>query len=143
VQFIFDNHILDTNRRELHRGSLPVSVEPQVFDLLVDLLKNRDRVVSKDDLVASVWGGRIVSDATLASRINAARKAVGDNGDAQRLIRTVARKGFRFVGVVRVRAAADEAGQLLPAPTAGRRSMCAPLSPAPISRPSPCCPSST
>jgi TolB-like protein len=117
VQFIFDNHILDTNRRELHRGSLPVSVEPQVFDLLVDLLKNRDRVVSKDDLVASVWGGRIVSDATLASRINAARKAVGDNGDAQRLIRTVARKGFRFVGVVRVRAAADEAGQLLPAPT--------------------------
>ncbi len=73
-----------------------------MFDLLVYLVQNRDRVVSKDDLIASVWGGRVVSDSTLTSRINAARKAVGDSGDAQKLIRTIPRKGFRFVGAVRV-----------------------------------------
>jgi TolB-like protein len=72
-----------------------------VFDLLVFLVENRDRVVSKDDLTAAVWGGRIVSDSTLTSRINAARKAVGDNGKDQKLIRTIARKGLRFVGDVR------------------------------------------
>ena len=76
-------------------------MEPQVFDLLVYLVENRDRVVSRDDLFASIWGGRIVSDSTLTSRINAARKAVGDSGDEQKLIRTIARKGFRFVGDVR------------------------------------------
>ena len=78
----------------------PIAVEPQVFDLLVYLVQNRDRVVSKDDLIASVWGGRIVSESTLTSRINAARKAIGDSGKEQRLIRTIARKGFRFVGDV-------------------------------------------
>src|SRR5215475_12493822 len=75
-------------------------VEPQVFDLLTYILQNRDRVVSKDDLLAAIWGGRIVADSTLASRINAARKAVGDSGEQQRLIRTFARKGVRFVGDV-------------------------------------------
>jgi TolB-like protein/Tfp pilus assembly protein PilF len=101
VQFLFDDHTLDTDRRELRRGLEPISIEPQVFDLLVYLLQNRERVVSKDDLIASIWGGRIVSDSTLTSRINASRKAVGDSGEGQKLIRTVARKGFRFVGVVR------------------------------------------
>jgi adenylate cyclase len=100
VQFRFADHLLDTDRRELHRGSELVAVEPQVFDLLVYLVQNRDRVVSKDDLIASVWGGRIVSESTLTSRINAARKAVCDSGKEQRLIRTVARKGLRFVGAV-------------------------------------------
>src|SRR5262249_61639682 len=100
VQFFFENHILDANRRELRRGSQLIELEPQVFDLLLYLIQNRDRVVSKDDLIASVWGGRIVSDSTLASRINAARKAVGDNGDAQKAIRTFARKGVRFVCAV-------------------------------------------
>jgi len=100
MQFIFADHRLDTDRRELHRGSELVAVEPQVFDLLVYLVQNRERVVSKDDLIASVWGGRIVSESTLTSRINAARRAVGDSGKEQRLIRTVARKGLRFVGVV-------------------------------------------
>jgi TolB-like protein len=75
-------------------------VQPQVFDLLVYLVQNRDRVVSKNDLIASVWGGRLVSDSTLTSRINAARKAVGERGANQKLIRTIPRKGFRFVGVV-------------------------------------------
>jgi TolB-like protein len=107
VQFHFADHLLDTDRRELHRGSEAVAVEPQVFDLLVYLVQNRDRVVSKDDVIASVWSGRIVSDSTLTSRINAVRKAVGDNGEAQRLIRTIARKGFRFVGEVRVAPAGE------------------------------------
>jgi pimeloyl-ACP methyl ester carboxylesterase/DNA-binding winged helix-turn-helix (wHTH) protein len=95
--FQFEDCFLDTARRELRRGPELVSLEPQVFDLLVYLVENRDRVVSKDDLIATVWGGRIVSDSTLTSRINAARKAVGDNGEKQRLIRTIARKGVRFV----------------------------------------------
>ena len=101
MQFLFADHTLDTDRRELRRGSEPIAVEPQVFDLLVYLVQNRDRVVSKDDLIASVWGGRIVSESTLTSRINAARKAVGDSGEEQKLIRTIARKGLRFVGAVR------------------------------------------
>ena len=100
MKFLFENHVLDTDRRELWRGSEPVAVEPQVFDLLLYLVRNRDRVVSKDDLIAAVWGGRIVSDSTLDSRINAARKAVGDSGGEQRLIRTIARKGVRFVCAV-------------------------------------------
>src|SRR5271170_71766 len=92
--------MLDTDRRELRRGSEPIELETQVFDLLVYLMQNRDRVVSKDDLIAAVWGGRIVSDSTLTSRINAARKALGDSGKNQKLIRTIARKGLRFVGTV-------------------------------------------
>src|SRR5215467_7493286 len=100
VQFYFDRHKLDADRRELRRRSTLVAVEPQVFDLLVYLVKNRDRVVTKDDLIASVWGGRIVSDSTLSSRMNAARRAIGDNGDEQRLIRTIPRRGVRFVGEV-------------------------------------------
>jgi adenylate cyclase len=101
VRFTFENHILDADRRELWRDTGLVAVEPQVFDLLLHLVRNRDRVVTKDDLIAAVWGGRIVSESTLTSRINAARKAIGDNGKAQRLIRTVARKGLRFVGEAR------------------------------------------
>jgi TolB-like protein len=102
MQFLFADHVLDMNRRELHRGCARIAVEPQVFDLLAYLVQNRERVVSKDDLIAAVWSGRIVSDSTLTSRINAARKAVGDSGAEQRLIRTIARKGLRFVGSVRV-----------------------------------------
>ena len=109
MQFLFDDHVLDVARRELSRGVEPVAVEPQVFDLLVYLVENRDRVVSKDDLIASIWGGRIVSESTLASRINAARKAVGDSGGRQKLIRTFARKGFRFVGQLHEEAAATAA----------------------------------
>jgi TolB-like protein/Tfp pilus assembly protein PilF len=91
---------LDTDRRELKRHGELVPLEPQVFDLLVYLIENRDRVVSKDDLIAAVWGGRIVSESTLTSRINAVRKAVGDSGGRQAVIRTIARKGVRFVGEV-------------------------------------------
>jgi TolB-like protein len=107
VQFVFAGHVLDTDTRELRRGARTIGVEPQVFDLLVHLVQNHDRVVSKDDLIASVWGGRIISDSTLTSRINAARKAIGDSGKEQKLIRTVARKGFRFVGPVQAQANAN------------------------------------
>lgn len=99
--YLFEHFTLDEERRELRSdGSTIVPVGPQVFDLLTYLIKNRDRVVSKDDLIASVWGGRIVSDSTLDSHINAARKVVADSGKEQRLIRTATRKGIRFVGEV-------------------------------------------
>jgi TolB-like protein len=100
VEFVFGDHVLDVDRRELRRDAELIAIEPQVFDVLVYLVQNRDRVVSKDDLLATVWGGRIVSDSTLTTRITTVRKAIGDSGDAQRLIRTSPRKGFRFVGVV-------------------------------------------
>ena len=99
--FLFDKFTVDTDRRELRRESELRSIEPQVFDVLEYLIRNRDRVVSKDDLLAAIWKGRIVSEATLTSRINTARKVIGDNGEDQRLIRTVPRKGIRFVGEVR------------------------------------------
>ncbi len=97
----FDDLVLDPQRRELRRGDSLVAVEPQVFDLLEFLVRARERVVSRDDLLAAVWQGRIVSEATLSSRVNAARAAIGDSGEEQRLIRTFSRKGFRFVGIVR------------------------------------------
>lgn len=94
---VFDDCVLDLERRELARASQVVATAPQVFDLLVYLAENRERVGSRDDLIGAVWGGRIISESTLASHINAVRKAVGDNGNEQRVIRTVARKGFRFI----------------------------------------------
>ena len=100
MQFIFDNQTLDTERRELLRDGAPIPVQPQVFDLLVYLVQNRDRVVSKEDLIGQVWDGRTVSDSTFTSRVNAARTAVGDSGRDQKLIRTISRKGLRFVGTV-------------------------------------------
>jgi pimeloyl-ACP methyl ester carboxylesterase/DNA-binding winged helix-turn-helix (wHTH) protein len=104
---------------------MPIAVEPQVFDLLTYLVQNRDRVVSKDDLFASVWSGRIVSDSTLASRIAAVRKAVGDSGEEQKLIRTVARRGIRFIGAVNCQPNGEE-----PAYAAGPRPERLPASPA-------------
>ena len=98
--FSFGNNLLDVGRRELRRGAELIPVQPQVFDILVYLLRNRDRVVSKDELIEAVWGGRIISESTLTSRLNAVRAAVGDSGEAQVLIRTYARKGVRFVGPV-------------------------------------------
>src|SRR5262245_21939747 len=115
AMFLFEDYALDRDRRELRRGTNLLSVEPQVFDLLLFLISNRDRVVSRDDLIASVWGGRIVSDSTLASRINAVRKAIGDSGETQRLIRTLARKGVRFVGDVRESPDRHEEGSSAPA----------------------------
>ena len=120
--FLFDNFSVDADRRELRHGGELRSVEPQVFDLLEFLIRNRDHLVSRDELLAAVWSGRIVSESTLASRINAARAAIGDNGEDQRLIRTVTRKGFRFVGPVHegqkpeTGAAAEQPKSTLPLP---------------------------
>jgi TolB-like protein len=101
VQFVFGECVLDTGRRELSRGGEAVTVGPQVFDLLIHLIENRDRVVSKDELFEVIWRGRTVSDSTLTSHVNFARRAIGDTGEDQRLVRTIPRKGFRFVGDVR------------------------------------------
>jgi TolB-like protein len=123
VQFVFENHMLDTERRELLRDGVPIALQPQVFDLLVHLIENRDRVVSKDDLIELVWGGRIVSDSALTSRINAARAAVEDSGKVQKFIRTMPRKGFRFIADV-----AEQSPGLQPTGTEGERVDARPLS---------------
>lgn len=127
MPWVFGDCVLNLDRRELARASSVVAVAPQVFDLLVYLLENRERVVSRDDLLAAVWGGRIVSESTLASHINAARKAVGDSGQEQRVIRTVARKGFRFVGDVREAGSPDGSGPAGPENTTPAGSVAAPL----------------
>jgi DNA-binding winged helix-turn-helix (wHTH) protein/TolB-like protein len=100
LNYYFHDCILNFECRELRRGETLVSIEPQAFDLLLYLIRNRARVVSKDELISSVWGGRIVSDSALTTRINAARTAIGDSGKIQSMIRTFPRKGFRFVGDV-------------------------------------------
>jgi adenylate cyclase len=97
----FEDFSLDGDRRELRRGSEIVAIEPQVFDVLEFLIANRERVVSNDGLIQAVWQGRIVSDGTVSTRINAVRHALGDSGAHQRLIRTLPRKGYRFAGVIR------------------------------------------
>ncbi len=101
MRYLFEDYAFDTDRRELHRGADVVSVAPQVFDLLDYLIRNRERVVSKDELINAIWNGRIVSEAALTTRLNVARSAIGDSGEQQRLVKTLPRKGFRFVGQVR------------------------------------------
>jgi TolB-like protein len=107
MHIVFAGHEMDLRRHELRRAGDIVHIEPQVFDLLLHLIRNRDRVVSKDELFDTIWNGRIVSEAALSSRINAARRAVGDDGDRQQLIRTIHKRGFRFVGEVQEEAVAD------------------------------------
>jgi TolB-like protein len=98
LDFRFGDFEINLARRELRRASAVVHLEPQVFDLLVHLVQNRDRIVSKDELIDVIWHGRIVSEAALSSRISAARRALGDSGNDQGLIRTMYKRGFRFVG---------------------------------------------
>jgi TolB-like protein len=100
LRYLFEDYVFDTDLRELRRGAEVVSVAPQVFDLLDYLIRNRECVVSKDDLIRAVWKGRIVSDVALTTRLNAVRSAIGDTGEKQHLIKTLPRKGFRFVATV-------------------------------------------
>jgi DNA-binding winged helix-turn-helix (wHTH) protein len=102
VIYRFADSELDTERYELHCQGAPRPVEPQVFDLLRYLLENRDRTVTKDELYKAVWQGRIVSESALSSRIKAARQAVDDSGNDQRIIRTLHGRGFRFVAPVEI-----------------------------------------
>lgn len=99
--FLFDNFSLDTDRFELRRGEKLIRAEPQVVELLAHLVANNHRLVTRDEIVEKIWLGRVVSEAAISSRIKAARHALDDDGIAQRYIRTVHRKGFRFVGEMR------------------------------------------
>jgi TolB-like protein/tetratricopeptide (TPR) repeat protein len=122
LRYFFDNFSLDTDRRELCRGPEVIAIAPQVFDLLGYLIGNRERVVSKDDLISAIWQGRAVSDVALTTRLNAVRKAIGDSGDEQRLIKTFPRKGVRFVAAVReAPTTATVTGS--PSPAAGKPSL--------------------
>jgi adenylate cyclase len=114
LRYLFEDCELDTDRRELQRSGSLLSLEPQVFDLLTYLVRHRDRVVSKDDLLQAVWNGRIVSESALTTRINAARTAIGDSGEAQRLIRTLRGRGIRFVGTVREQTGTSSAAEPKP-----------------------------
>lgn len=96
----FEDFVLDLDAVELRRGDSVVPVEPQVFDLICYMAGQSGRVVSRDDIIEHVWGGRIVSEGSISTRINAARKALNDDGKQQRLIKTVPRRGFKFVGEV-------------------------------------------
>jgi TolB-like protein/DNA-binding winged helix-turn-helix (wHTH) protein len=100
VIYRFEAYALDADRYELRRGADVVAVEPQVLGVLLHLVRNCGRIVSRDDLIADVWNGRIVSESTLSSRVCAVRRAIGDNGEQQRLIRTLPHRGYRFVGAV-------------------------------------------
>src|SRR5262245_48623805 len=110
--YTFDRFSLDADRRELRRGHDLVAIEPQVFDVLQHLIAHRDRVVSNDNLIEAIWQGRIVSEATVSTRMNAVRRAIDDSGEQQRFIRTIARKGYRFVGDVVEQGAAAVIGSV-------------------------------
>jgi len=114
VQYQFEDFLLDSDRREFARGLETIAIGPQVFDLLLHLVQNREHVVTKDNLIDVVWSGRIVSESTLTSHVNAVRKAIGDSGEEQRLVRTIARKGYRFVGDVREGVASEGADAAAP-----------------------------
>jgi DNA-binding winged helix-turn-helix (wHTH) protein len=100
LNFRFAHFEINTDRHELRHAGVIVHIEPQVFDLIVHLIRNRDRIVGKDELIDTIWQGRIISEAALSSRISAARRALGDSGNDQSLIRTLYKRGFRFVGHV-------------------------------------------
>ncbi|KRQ17742.1 winged helix-turn-helix domain-containing tetratricopeptide repeat protein [Bradyrhizobium manausense] len=100
VRYRFSQFEIDPGRQEVRRAGESVHIEPQVFDLIVHLVRNRDRIVSKDELIDEIWNGRVISEAALSSRINGARRALGDTGNDQLFIKTLHKRGFRFVGDV-------------------------------------------
>jgi TolB-like protein/DNA-binding winged helix-turn-helix (wHTH) protein len=115
MKFRIGSFLFDAATREIRSGGAAVPVEPQVFDLLQLLIENRTRVVGKDELVDRIWGGRAISDAALSTCVKAARRALGDDGQRQAVIRTVHRRGFRFVAIV---APAEGAAVGMPGPPA-------------------------
>jgi TolB-like protein len=113
MKYRFSDFEIDLSQHELRRGGVSVHIEPQVFDVIVHLVRNHDRVVSKDELIDTVWNGRAISEAAFSSRINGARRVLGDNGTDQFFIKTLHRRGFRFVGDVHTIGAADAAAARL------------------------------
>lgn len=115
--FLFDEFELDTDALELRRNGQDVPLEPQVYAVLLLLVENRDRLVSKDEIVEKVWDGRFITDSALTSRIKALRAALGDDGKSQRYIKTLHRQGYRFVGRAKIHAeaAAQAANEAPPA----------------------------
>ncbi len=119
MKYRFSNFEIDLGQHELRREGVSVHIEPQVFDVIVHLVRNHDRVVSKDELIDTVWNGRAISEAAFSSRINGARRVLGDNGTDQLFIKTLHRRGFRFVGDVQAVAVSDaDAIRLAPDDTA-------------------------
>ncbi len=118
MRYVFEDCELDTDVFELRRAGKPVKIEPQVFDVLVHLVRHRDRVVPKEELLDEVWGDRFVSESALSSRIKAARQALGDNGQLQRCIRTVHGRGYRFVATTD-ETSGDPRGTAAPSGAAG------------------------
>jgi hypothetical protein len=116
LRYLFENYAFDTDRRELQRGTDTIAIAPKVFDLLNYLIGNRERVVSKDDLITAIWEGRVISDVALTTRLNAARKAIGDSGDKQRLIKT-----FRARASVSSAPSTKCQGRQMPPPRVVRR----------------------
>ena len=117
MKYRFAEFEIDLSQQELRRLGEPVHIEPQVFDLIVHLVRNHDRIVSKDELIETIWNGRIISEAALSSRINGVRRALGDNGTDQVFIRTLHKRGFRFVGHVQAISAPEadvETARLVP-----------------------------
>ena len=114
MKYRFADFEVDLSQHELRRSGEFVHIEPQVFDLIVYLVRNHDRVVSKDELIETIWDGRIISEAALSSRINAARRALGDNGNDQMIIRTLHKRGFRFIGDVQFVEAGADTDRLVP-----------------------------
>lgn len=107
MKYVLGATVIDAAAREIIAGNTAVQVEPKVFDLILHLVEARDRVVTKDEVVAAVWQGRFISDAAISSAVSAARRALGDNGQEQRILRTVHGRGFRFIG--RIVEIADQA----------------------------------
>src|SRR3954471_23877299 len=115
MKYRFSDFEIDLSQHELRRAGVSVHIEPQVFDVIVHLVRNHDRVVSKDELIDTVWNGRAISEAAFSSRINGARRVLGDNGTDQLFIKTLHRRGFRFVGDVQTVGASDaDAVRLVP-----------------------------
>jgi len=105
VVLAFDGDVeFDPALFEVRQGGVPVPLEPQAFDVLAYLVSHRDRVVPKEELMDGVWGGRFVSETAVTSRIKQVRRALGDDGHSQRMIRTLHGRGYRFVAPVEARA---------------------------------------
>jgi DNA-binding winged helix-turn-helix (wHTH) protein len=134
VQLIFEPFVIDVDRLELRDADRRVEIEPRALELLIHLARNRDRLVTKDELHQVLWQGRFVSDAALSTLVKAARRAIGDTGRDQRFIETRYGRGFRFCGAV---ADADAAAPRAP-PSAAAYALSCPSTTSPATRATPC-----